>query len=423
MSQLENLPSSVSRPLRRASLALALFLIFLGLWAVYAPLSTTVNLNGKLMSSRPTFELQHPYGGLVGEVLVARHDPVHKGQELLHMDMTLEKRQLETLVRTRDLYLSENAVIESILQGTVDVKEPSPETSTSPHFKRHQQALIQSALQDQNTRFLQEQLEALAEKIALTQKQLELMKGRQVRQNSLADRGLIRLADGEVLKEQILLVQSEIETDRAQLASLKGEITTAQNQAELINLSLSEQLSSVRDENKKRVHEVERQIAGLRDRIQQSIVKSPVEGVVSDIYFEATGTYATRGATLISLTQPLSQPRVSFQVPTSQIDQLHPGMTGQLVLTSLPQRSMPRIEVVIQAVSPRATLDEEGNPRSYAGVATIKDASIKKLSDAIDGLNLVEDMPARLLINIRETTMANYLFGPMIAAFDNAVQD
>lgn len=417
-----HLPREVVRPLRLTAVAMVAFLMMFCGWAVFAPLSTTLHLSGKITSSRPTFELQHPYGGLIGEVLVTRHESLDQGQIIMRFDMALEKEQLDNLLQTQAIYESENRLIDQILESTSDIEIASAEASTSPYVQRAKQASVQSALQNKNAEFLREQAEALRTKISLSEQQLNLMRGRQTRQTNLEEKGLIRLSESEVLKEQILIVQSEIERDRASLSALLGQIEAAQSQAQLVMLSLSEQLTSTRDANTKRLQEIARQIAGLREQIEKSTIRSPVHGVVSDIHFEATGMYASRGATLVSITQALAHPMITFEVPASQIDQLGLGMTGKLILTSLPQREMPRIDLVIMSISPRATLDENGNPVSYTGTAEIQNDSLQYITD-IHGIRLTEDMPARLSIEARKTTLANYILEPLLAISQQALQD
>lgn len=421
--QSETIPPTITRPLRLAALSIILFLIGFSAWAVFAPLSSTLHLSGHIISSRPTIDLQHPYGGRVGQVFVTRHDAVTRGQILFQMDTALEEEQLAALERVAAIYRSENQVIDRLLAAQDTGPLPDAADRQSPHAHRRQQAILQSNLQRENTAHLEQQAGALARKISLTEQQLTLMRGRQDRQSNLAGKGLISLSDGEVLKERILIVQSEIEEDRASLASLQGQAVSSEGNAELTMLSLREHLLRTRDDNIKRLEDTQRHISELRDRIRQAVVRSPVDGTVAELHFETTGMYAGLGKTLISLTQPLEQPMVSFDVPVAQIDQLSAGMQGRLVLTSLPQRAMPRVDLEVIAISPRATEDQNGTPVSYKGMARISPASMDRLLTSLDALQLTEDMPAQLLIDARTTTLSQYILDPFLASFRKSLQD
>ena len=334
---------------------------------MFAPLASTLSLSGKLVSAQPAVVLQHPYGGLVAEVAVKRHDRVDRGALLLRLDTSLEAAQVEATVA------------------------------------------LQSRL--------------LQEKIAITKAQLTGMQARADRQDALLQKGLLKRNEGEALAEQILIVQAEVQGDRAELVALQDQAQQVAAQADLVMLQLREGLRSTMAANEKQLEDIGKTLLSLRDRVARAEVRAPVAGMVTELSLEAGNSYAQRGATLVALAQPLDRPHVAFTVPVSHIDQLQPGMSGRLILPSLPQRAMPVIDVTVAAISPRAVLDESGQPMGYAGRADLSAAAADRLQKALGQLRLSEDMPVQLIIEVRQITLAEYLRKPFAAAFRNALQD
>ena len=413
------LPHHVRRPLWGASFGILGFLSIFATWAIYAPLATTITLNGTIQSSQQSLALQHPYGGLVSEVLVEVHDEVEQGQILLRFDTTLEQKTLAAQRSIHNRLIEENDDILAVISPTQTAKA----NALSPLLLRKRQVELQGEMVRQTSESLTEQIGALKAKIRHADEQLSLMTGRAARFASLRAQGLTRRTDDEALQEQILIVKGEIESDRVSMLNLQSQIQSTEQRQQLAVLTFEHELTSQFQANLAQLDELESSILNLTDRIERAEVRSPTNGVVASLPVQAEHLVADRGATLVALAQPLQQGRVSFNVPVSFIDQVQPGMTALLVIPSLPQREMPKIEVVIDAISPRADLDEAGNPASYSGLAFTQ---LYTLEHQLNGRNigdLSEDMPVQLVVSIRETTFAEYLVSPFRSAFSRALQD
>jgi multidrug efflux pump subunit AcrA (membrane-fusion protein) len=419
MSAAQTLPVFIRRPLWGAAAGVGIFLGIFALWAVFAPLATTIALQGTIKSSRPSFSLQHPYGGMVSGVLVQLHDEVGQGQALLRFDRVLEQKTLSTQIAIRDRLTAENADILALLDqsGARDLPQ------LSPLLARKHQVELQALSARQTNESLTQQVQVLFTKVEHAEAQLALMTDRAERYATLTHQGLRRRSDHEQLQEQILLVKAEIEEDRATIISLEGESLRTRQQQELARVAFEHELTSLYRQNMEKLDQLSVSILDLTDRVAKSVLRAPVQGVVASLPINAEHMMATPGATLVTLARPIDQARISFMVPVNHIDQLRPGMTGRLVIPSLPQRQMPKIDVVIEAISPRAQVDDAGNPVSFPGLAVVKLGALETIfADGVPG-SLSEDMPITIIVAVRETTFADYLLTPLLSAFDRALQD
>ena len=396
----------------------------LALWGLYAPLATTIRLNGTIVSSAATLDMQHPYGGQIAEVAIGTHDVVAPGGLLLRLDTDLEESNLATY-RALDAQLKqENRVISAILTERLETLSDKEQSQSMQYILRSKQALAQINLRRETAKNLGLQLDAIDQKIAQHEAQISQLKARFARHETLLQRGIISRDNGEALSERIMIVSGEKASEEARRAGILDQRHQQARQAELIALSLSQELTETRERNQRQMRELALQIRQTEDVIDKATVRAPIDGVVTNLVFQAQGMYAGRGQTLLSLAQPLQEPYLRFTIPTHLIDQIRPGMTGRFTLLALNQRSLPRLDLEITAISPRAQTDETQAPSAYIGRADIDPSAFDVLQDALgEDFSLIEDMPVELLIEGRKISAAQYFLEPLSAAFDRAIQD
>lgn len=430
------LPPQVARPAFLGALAVLCFLTGLVAYAGFVPLATTLTLSGRLVSSTPEVVLQPPYGGPVAEVLVARHDHVAAGDVLLRLDTTVETKQVAAVQAQQARLRAENAVITALL--TTDMPVSVPVSGSGPvsgpvldgaaghgheYALQMQLAYAEHQAKQQSVGALAQQITLLEGEVALTERQLSGMQARADRQAGLLQKGVLKRTEVEAFSEQVLMVAAEIEGSRGTLAALRDRQAQMAAQAQIVLLQVRQRLTATRARNIKQLQDIDQHLAELKDRIERATIHAPISGTVTRLDLPARDAYAARGKTVLAIAQPLAQPHLELTVPTTYIDQLRPGMVGRLVLPSLPQRAMPRIETQLAAISPRAALDEAGQPTGFAAQADLSLDASQRLASALSDLRLSEDMPVQVIIEVRETTLAQYLLAPLAAAFQRALQD
>ncbi|MGR3712082.1 MAG: HlyD family efflux transporter periplasmic adaptor subunit, partial [Shimia sp.] len=153
-------------------------------------------------------------------------------------------------------------------------------------------------------------------------------------------------------------------------------------------------------------------------------LRAPSSGTISRLFYDTDQMFVPRGETVLTLTRPVQNHRVSFVVPAHAIDQTRVGMTGQLTFSSLPQRNHPKVRVTILSLSPEAKRNAEGIVLGYDGVADINQDDMALLVKQMgEDLSLFIDMPVTLVFVGRETTFSDYLIGPFTDFLSKALQD
>ncbi|MEO0356782.1 MAG: HlyD family efflux transporter periplasmic adaptor subunit [Pseudomonadota bacterium] len=419
------LPKGLLRPLRRAFLAICVVMAGVIVWSVWAPLATTVHTSGHLKAQTPSFDIQHPIGGSIQKVLVAEHDRVRAGQVLLELDTRHDRAQLDEIRVQIQTLAAENRYLSDVLDGnqpaTTQVLE-NPLYARLDAMRRTTDLQIRATESNQGS--LRAQIDALENRITTTQARRASMFDRFEDQQSLVQRGTFRGTDAAQLNEAILSLDGELDADGSQLIALNEQVRQSVMSVEQMQVQLQSTLLELFVSNQKALPELRRRVLELQNKVDQSQIRAPANGIVTVLSFDTDQMFAPRGETLLTLTRPVDDYQVAFTVAPAMIDQLRVGMVGQVTVTSLPQRNLPKLHAEITALSPEARRDRDGNVVSYSGTARLNPDDLERVFEALDqGARLSIDMPVSVAFPGRTTTFGAYLIAPFLAFMDKSLQD
>jgi HlyD family type I secretion membrane fusion protein len=421
-----SIPNSVTRPLFLATIALFLALCGLGIWAGVAPLATTIRASGTIASSAPSYEVQHPFGGHITRVNVKSQSAVAAGQIMFELDTTVQVKNL-TLVEGHIQNLrAEISIIRDRLgleERWNEIVEP-PQAISERYNGLRQQLKTEIEATEATASTARSRAQSIKAGIALLEQRVSALEHRSVQMTALVKKGVLAEAQTEGQTDLMLSVQSQINTQMSDLIELQDQAMQAETNARNLRIKHRVQLLNQLKANNERLPELERQAVNLRSEIESAIVRSPVDGVVVLLGFDTEQMYAPRGTTLLTLSQPLKDPSVTFTIPTQAIDQVRTGMEGTLTIPALPQRNLPKVRIRLNTISPDAKRDGDGNVLGYPARAQIYPEDMEKIVAAMDGdLHLATDMPVSVTLEGRTVTFAHYLFAPFMTIFKGSLQD
>ncbi|MGB1235697.1 MAG: HlyD family efflux transporter periplasmic adaptor subunit [Planktomarina sp.] len=419
----ETLPKTITSPLIRTFGVIALAMVGFIVWSIFAPLSTTVHTVGNLSALTPSYDIQHPFGGKIDRVLVREHQDVKAGDPLLMLDVKTDRAQLAELSLQIASLTQESNYLERRLMGKSTATN-GPQWIVDRFEAMEESVLLQVAASRSNQASLSEQISVLDQRIAKTVARTASMQTRYDDQLALVQKGSFRSSDAALLHESILALEGDLSTTRSQVIGMHEQIrqtTLSVSQAEhQLRTIMLDMLAN----NQKTLPDLRRKMLDLQSRIAAAVVVAPSDGTVTVLTYDTDQMFAPVGATLLTLTKPTDGYQIAFQVSPQLIDQLSVGMTGQVMVTSLPQRNLPTVHAEITTLSPEARRDPDGNIISYAGTARISPADLKLLLKALDGnMRLSIDMPVAVSFTGRQTTFAQYLVAPFVAFLDRSMQD
>lgn len=403
------------------------FGIFIG-WSSLAPLDQGVPLNGALAISGNRKTVQHLTGGTVEAILVREGQQVKAGQVLVRMNSVQSRANVDiTAVQLQ----SAKAALRR-LQTERGGRSPATADESSPPIDA-QASDAQNQLQRARKDVLQSELAGIDDNIEgllAVNQGLEISRQSRQRQLQLINeqlegvRGLTR--DGFFPKTRLIDLEREQAQIAANLAEDNGNLGRNLRQiAELRKRKIQRQQEFQKEvgtnlaEVQKEVRTLETRLESLQYEVANAEVRSPVDGIVSNLTLFTEGGVVSGGQRLMDIV-PVHEPLIiEGQIPVDAIDSVHPGLPLEVSLPAYNRNTTPRIDGTVSQVSPDTTVDEKTGFAHYRMQAQVDEAGAKVLLD----LQARPGMPVEIFVRTGERTLFNYLFRPLFDRYHTALTE
>lgn len=411
-------------------IALGLLIGVLGYWSVAARIAGAVVAPGMIEVESNRQVVQHPDGGVVGDIFVRDGDAVDAGQVLLRLDDTLlrseltviegqlaeiaarslrlaaERDGLDALTLPPDLAGDEKLV--TLIAGQQQLFNARRASLQTEHDQIAEQ-ILQTGNQIDGARA---QLDALTIQLELINEELENLR-------ALFERGLAQSSRISALRRQQAQLAGEKGQMTAQIAHLNGRIAALRIDAVRLDTSRREAaLTELRDLSRAQAEMGER-AAALRERLARMVLRAPTSGVV-------WGSRVFARAAVISAADPVlyiipqDQPLVvAARVAAIHIDQVHVGQPVTLRFTAFDQRLTPEVRGQVARLSADVFTDEVTGLQYYAADLLPDEAALTALGDQA----LLPGMPVEAFIKTAERSPLSYLAKPLTDYFSKAFRD
>lgn len=425
---------SARAPIAVGLLALVVLVGVIGYWSVRTTLSGAVIASGIIVVENNRQVVQHPEGGVVGEILVRNGDMVEVGQPLIRFDDTLLRSEL-TILDTQLIELqARKARLEAEARGAGTIAFPD-ELMTSAETNAEAAAQIsgqeelfnaRNATLDQQRQQLGEQVRQIENQIEGTQAQLtalgtqsELIEGELADQESLFERGLVPVGRVIELRREAARLAGEIGKLTSDVAQLRGQIAAIEiEKLRLASARREEAIVTLRDIQFREIELTERRLS-LTERLSRLEVSAPVSGVIYGQQVFAVKSVVQAGAPIMYII-PQDQPLlVQARVDSVHVDQIHPGQEAVLRFTSFDQRSTPLMTGHVLAISADVLMDDRTGAPFYEVqlLPTVEDLA------KLDGQVLLPGMPVEAFIRTEDRTPISYLTKPLTDYFSRAFRE
>ncbi|WP_298850143.1 HlyD family type I secretion periplasmic adaptor subunit [uncultured Ruegeria sp.] len=414
--------------------ALVLLVGGLGLWAVKTRLAGAIVSSGVIEVQSNRQVVEHPDGGVVGEIFVRDGDVVASGELLLRLDDTFLSSE-QTIVEAQlfDL-LARRARLEAERDGmtseelVVRLREVQLENNIDPDLIAGQNNLFDARLEtlSKQDEQLSKQLVQINSEIAGTEAQLvslrrqvELIEDELEDQQSLLNRGLTQTSRVLALQREEASLTGEIGRLEAAVARLKGQIASTEIQiVELTATRREEAITTLRDVQAQ-VSELSERRLSLSERLTRLDIRAPVSGTVYGSQVFALQSVIQPGEPMMYVVPQDTPLLVAARVEAIHVDQLHVGQPVTLRFSAFNQRETPELDGQVNNVSADTFTDEQSGFSFYRAEVVLNDGQVERLN----GQELLPGMPVEALIKTDERTPLSYLVKPMADYFNRAFRE
>lgn len=411
--------------------ALVLLVGVVGLWSVGTRIAGAVIAPGMVVVENNRQVVQHPEGGIVGEIRARDGDRVAAGDVLIRLDDAVLAGELATLgVQLLELR-ARRARLEAERDGAAEVRFPADLPAAADVaadqvegqrmlFAARRETLARERAQlGERIRQSRNQIAGAEAQVAALETQLALVRDDLVDQETLFAKGLVPAQKVSALKREAARLAGEIGRLTADVSQLRDQIAALE--IEGLKLESARRETAIAELRDLRVRELElgETRAGLLERRARLEVRAPVAGVVygSTVFAEKA---VVRAAEPLMYIVPQTQPLlVSARVAAVDIDQIHVGQDAALRFTAFNQRLTPEVAGRVIAVSADVIRDEPSGPGYYrVDVAPVADGQA-----VLETLALVPGMPVEAFLKTGERTPLSYLTKPLTDYFGRAMRE
>lgn len=407
-----------------------------GGWAATTDIAGAVIAPGRLVVDTDVKKVQHPTGGVVGELFVREGDRVRRGDLMLRLDDTMTQANLAIVIKSLDQFQARRARLGAERDGAQTIPfpddlvrraaaEPSGSADESVRGERRlfeTRRELRAGRKDQ----LRQRTEQMRLEIAGTeqqrlgkQRQLELIEQEIRRIGSLVDKQLVELSRRIALEREQAELAGQVGNLTAQIAQVQGKIAETELQIIGIDQEMSEQVGAELREIDVKIGEyVERRIAA-EDQLRRVDVRAPDDGIVHQLGQHTVGGVVTTNEPVALIVPVNDELTVDARIQPQDVDQVFPGQAVMMRLSAFNQRTTPEVAGQVERISADVSLDQRTGATYYVARIRIARTELPRLGR----LKLVAGMPVETFVQTGERSVASYLVKPLLDQIAHAFRE
>jgi HlyD family secretion protein len=394
-----------------------------GGWAGTTALSGALIASGSVVVDTNVKKVQHPVGGVVGELRVRDGDRVKSGDIVVRLDETVTRANLAIITKGLDELTARKARLSAERDGADAIVFPEqlrkrasePEIAQIMAGERKLFELRRSARAGQKAQ-LREQSSQLREEITgLTAQQKS--KGREIELihrelegvRDLFKKNLIPISRLTQLEREATRLEGEQAQLVATVAQAKGKIAEIELKIIQIDQDLSSEVAKELREIDGKIGEfVERKIAA-EDQLQRVDIRAPQDGTVFQLSVHTVGGVIGPGEAIMLIVPDADSLTVEAKVNPQDIEQVQLHQKAVLRFSAFNRATTPEIDGYVSRISADITTDQHSGQSYYTIRISIPADELARLGD----VKLVPGMPVECFIQTGERTVISYLLKPL----------
>ena len=428
---------------RRLLYLLAAVVLTFLLWAAWAQVDEVTIGLGRVIPSQHTQVIQNLEGGILKELFVNEGQQVERDQPLLRLDDTRfrsdlrgteeERASLQGLVaRLRAQLASISSSGEgAALKVSIDAQPLTLPAGFGERFgellAREQAALtaqlnsLRSQLDGANQQIAQRQQEQreLESRIGHLGKGYELGQEELALTKPLAADGVVSRVELIKLERQVNELQSELAAAQLNLPKIRSAVSEALSKRdELVSKFLAETRETLNARESELAKLSEAQV-GIQDRVERTLVASPVRGTIKKIHINTVGGVIQPGMPILEIVPQEESLLVEARVQPKDIAFLRPGLPAVVKFTAYDFAIYGGLRGTLEHISADTIEDEEKKPFYLVRVRT----ESSHLGDASKPLPIIPGMLVQVDVITGKKSVLDYLLKPILRVRDQALRE
>ena len=413
--------------IRRYTIAGVSVVIFLtggvGVWAGTMHIAGALIAPGTIVVDSNTKKVQHPTGGVVGEVRVHDGDHVKAGELLVRLDDTVARASLAIVTKGLTEFGARKARLAAERDRADTIKFPDdllqreadPDVAQVLAAERKLFDLRRAARAGQKAQ-LRERIEQLGKETngftsqqISKEKEVTLIEHELTGVRDLFQKNLVPMTRVTALERDATRLDGERGQLVASIAQAKGKVAELNLQIIQVDEDASSEVAKEMREVEGKIGEfVERKIAAA-DQLKRTDIRAPQAGTVFQSTVHTVGGVIPAGDPMMIIVPDAENLAVEARVNPQDIDKVQITQPAVLRFSAFDSRTTPEIFGKVTRVSADTTLDQRTGQSYY----TIRIALERDQMERLGNVRLVPGMPVDAFVQTGERTVIAYLMKPL----------
>jgi len=422
---------------KHAQLGLAAVVLIAGValaWSLIATLDSAVVTQGTVVVESNIKKVQHPNGGIVGQINVREGQRVVEGDVVVRLDETATRSALGlvlndlTATRARAARLTAERLGEQQIVFPKDLllraaSDPDLDAviqgETRLFMSRHETRKGQKAQLAERVGQLNEELKGLADQRKSLEIQLAVAREEQRNLRGLEAKRLTTVPRLTSLEREIARNDGQLGETIARTASSRGKIAETELQILQLDRDHATEVSKDMREAETKINELQERRVAAEDQLKRIDIRAPIAGIVHQLSVHTVGGVINASEPLMLVVPETDRLILEVRIQPNDIDQVHIGQPTRVRFTAFNQRTTPELMGTLFRVAGDLTKDPQTGFSYFTGGVAIQEDELAKLK----GLKLVPGMPADAFIRTGERTFASYIVKPLSDQMNRSLRE
>lgn len=404
-----------------------------GMWAGTANLNGAVVSHGTFVVDSYVKKVQHPAGGVVGEILVKDGEKVAAGDVLLRLDATFTRANLAIVTKRLDQITARLARLEAERDDKQEIEFPpslvarqgDPDVAAALYseerlfaFRRESREGRKAQLRERIAQF-EHEIEGLKAQEQAFARGLKVLESEIAALRPLFDQGFVNTQRLNSLETQAATFGGELGEKIAYRAQAAGRISETKLQILSVDQDLKAEVGQELREIQAQISEfVERKVAA-EEELRRIDILAPQGGIVHQLSVHTVGGVIAPADVIMSLVPESEELALEVQINPQDIDQVMLAQKAVLRMSAFNLRITPELNGYVSRIAADLTMDERTGISWYLVRIAVAPEELTMLGD----LTLVPGMPAEALIQTGERTALSYLVKPLSDQINRAFRE
>ena len=425
MSKTAPNPRRVIRRLNLLGFALIVLLVGgIGGWAATSQLAGAVIASGTLVVESSVKKVQHPTGGIVGEILVKEGSTVEAGQIVIRLDDTVTEGDARrgALAARRGARARGAPAGRTRWNRTAGVSRGADEPAEREDGRRGNRRRGEAVRVAPQRAGRTEARSCASASRRATRRSAASPRSRTPRRARSSSSARSWPASPSSIKQNLVTIvrYSQLQRDQARLEGERGqfiaEIARARGKISETELQILQLDQDFRTEVLKDLRDTQGKIAELRERViaaedqlKRVDIRAPQTGIVHQLAVHTVGGVIANGETIMLIVPRADELVVEAKVAPQDIDQITIGAATTARIMAGNQRTTPEIAGRIIMIAADLSKEQQTNQTYYLVRATLPEDQVRLL----EGLKLLPGMPVEMFIQTQDRTPLEFLLKPL----------